>query len=171
VLGRGPHCAVILEDTAVSWDHVEITRHGDALIACDLDSRNGTVLNGERLSGSRRLRHGDMLQIGPFRLEVSLPTSGGHQSTAARPSITPELTEDEREVSRALVQPYLSEPGLAGRPATRAEIGEALNMSVRTVQRRLDSLASKLGIEGGATWDRPRLIADRIIALGLHQRR
>ena len=60
-----------LEDEAVSWNHLEIERRGEVLMATDLDSRNGTALNGEPLDRPRRLRDGDTLIVGGHRLEVS----------------------------------------------------------------------------------------------------
>jgi predicted component of type VI protein secretion system len=167
VIGRGDHCQVKLEDDAVSWDHAEIERRGSSLLATDLDSRNGTLLNGSALDRTRRLRNGDVLQVGPFRLEVSLPPQIRHDATAAAPRGAIELTEDERDVAGALVARY-KEPGVrAGRPATRAEVAEALHVSERTVQRRLDALATKLAIPAESGRERPRLIAERVLELGL----
>jgi pSer/pThr/pTyr-binding forkhead associated (FHA) protein len=171
VVGRGEHCDLCLDDEAVSYDHVEIVRHGPSLIAADLDSSNGTTLNGKALDRNRRLRNGDVLQVGRFRLEISLPPQTRHERTAAAPKGAIELTEDERKVARALVAPY-NDPGVrAGRPATRAEVAEALHVSERTVQRRLDGLATKLGIPSDAGRERPRLIAERVLELGLDRDR
>jgi predicted component of type VI protein secretion system len=167
LVGRGDHCDVQLSDEAVSADHLEITRHGPSLLATDLDSRNGTLLNGDRLDRPRRLRNGDVLQLGRFRLEVSLPPQQRHDSTVAAPHSPIELTPEEREAAAALVAPY-REPGVrAGRPATRAEIAAALHISERTAQRRLDGLAARLSIPSEAGRERPRLIAERVLELGL----
>ena len=81
------------------------------------------------------------------------------------------LNEEERATAAALVAPYRSEGAFAGRPATRAEIAEALHVSERTAQRRLDALAAKLDVSGEAGRDRPRLIAARVIELGLDRAR
>jgi predicted component of type VI protein secretion system len=167
VAGRGDHCEIRLDDEAVSWDHLEIERRGPSLIATDLDSRNGTLLNGEPLDRPRRVRDGDVLGVGRFRLEVSLPPQVRHEATAAAPGRPVELTTDEREVAIALVSPYRAPGVRAGRPATRAEVAEALHVSERTVQRRLDALAMKLSIPADAGRERPRLIAERVLELGL----
>src|SRR5215218_9949678 len=70
VVGRSPEADVVLEDEAVSWNHLEIERRGEVLMATDLDSRNGTALNGEPLQRPRRLADGDTLIVGGCRLEV-----------------------------------------------------------------------------------------------------
>jgi len=167
VVGRDPEVAVHLDDEAVSWNHLEIENRGGALMATDLDSRNGTALNGEPLDRPRRLRDGDTLIVGSHRLEVSDPVPGRAGGTIAATGPAVPLTEEERATATALVAPYRSEGAFAGRPATRAELAEALHVSERTAQRRLDALAVKLNVGGDAGRDRPRLIAARVIELGL----
>ncbi|HSK50280.1 MAG TPA: FHA domain-containing protein [Solirubrobacterales bacterium] len=171
IVGRSPEAAVQLEDEAVSWNHHELERRGEVLIATDLDSRNGTALNGEPLDRPRRLRDGDTLTVGGHRLEVKLGLAppGGETVPSDAPSVA--LSEEERATATALVAPYRSEGAFAGRPATRAEIAEALHVSERTAQRRLDALAAKLGVAGDAGRERPRLIAARVIELGLDRPR
>jgi len=167
VVGRSPEAEIQLEDEAVSWNHLEIERRGEVLMATDLDSRNGTALNGEPLDRPRRLRDGDTLIVGGHRLEVSVgpATPVGATVPSSAPSVA--LNEEERATAAALTAPYRSEGAFAGRPATRAEIAESLQVSERTAQRRLDALAAKLGVSGDAGRDRPRQIAARVIELGL----
>jgi pSer/pThr/pTyr-binding forkhead associated (FHA) protein len=166
-VGRDPEADVCIDDEAVSWHHLEIESRGGVLMATDLDSRNGTALNGEPLDRPRRLRDGDVLTVADYRLEVSDPAPGRAGATvpASKPSV--ELSEEERATAVALVAPYRSEGAFAGRPATRAELAEALHVSERTAQRRLDALAAKLEVPGDAGRERPRLIAARVIELGL----
>jgi pSer/pThr/pTyr-binding forkhead associated (FHA) protein len=166
VVGRDPEADVPLDDDAVSRHHLEIESRGGVLMATDLDSRNGTALNGEWLDRPRRLRDGDTLIVGSRRLEISIPSGGAGETVAAREPTVP-LTEEERATAAALVAPYRSEGAFAGRPATRAELAEALHVSERTAQRRLDALAAKLEVPGDAGRERPRLIAARVIELGL----
>jgi predicted component of type VI protein secretion system len=167
VIGRDPDADVHLDDEAVSWNHLEIDSRGGVLMATDLDSRNGTVLNGEPLDRPRRLRDGDTLLLGGHRLEISdsAQAPGGATVPASAPAVP--LSEEERATATALVAPYRREGAFAGRPATRAEIAEALHVSERTAQRRLDALAAKLDVPGDAGRERPRLIAARVIELGL----
>jgi|SRR4051794_3137278 pSer/pThr/pTyr-binding forkhead associated (FHA) protein len=167
VVGRSPGAEVTIEDEAVSWNHLEIERRGDVLMATDLDSRNGTALNGEPLDRPRRLRDGDVLVVGGHRLEIAAGSLKSAQRTVASTEPSVALTEEERATAAALVAPYRSEGAFAGRPATRAEIAEALHVSERTAQRRLDTLAAKLDVSGDAGRERPRLVAARVIELGL----
>jgi pSer/pThr/pTyr-binding forkhead associated (FHA) protein len=166
-VGRDPAAGVCIDDEAVSWHHLEIESRGGVLMAADLDSRNGTALNGEPLDRPRRLRDGDVLTIAAYRLEVSDPAPGRAGGTVAVTEPSTALSEEERATAAALVAPYRSEGAFAGRPATRAELAEALHVSERTAQRRLDALAAKLDVPGDAGRERPRLIAARVIELGL----
>jgi predicted component of type VI protein secretion system len=167
VVGRDPEADLPIEDEAVSWHHLEIESRGGVLMATDLDSRNGTALNGEPLDRPRRLRDGDTLLVGGHRLEVSDPVPGRAGGTIAASAPSVALNEEERATAAALVAPYRSEGAFAGRPATRAELSEALHVSERTAQRRLDALATKLEISSDAGRDRPRQIAARVLELGL----
>ena len=166
-VGRDPEADVCIDDEAVSWHHLEIESRGGVLMATDLDSRNGTALNGEPLDRPRRLRDGDVLTVAEHRLEISDPVPGRAGATVATSEPAVALSEEERATATALVAPYRSEGAFAGRPATRAELAEALHVSERTAQRRLDALAAKLGVAGDAGRDRPRQIAARVIELGL----
>ncbi|HWP33655.1 MAG TPA: FHA domain-containing protein [Solirubrobacterales bacterium] len=167
VVGRDPEADLSIDDEAVSWHHLEIENRGGVLMASDLDSRNGTALNGDPLDRPRRLRDGDTLLVGSHRLEVSDPVPGRAGGTVAAAAPSVELNEEERATARALVAPYRSEGAFAGRPATRAEIATELHVSERTAQRRLDALAARLDVGGETGRDRPRLIAARVLELGL----
>ena len=171
VIGRSPEADITLADEAVSWNHLEIERRGDVLLATDLDSRNGTALNGEPLERPRRLRDGDTLIVGGCRLEVSTGAATPVGATVASNEPGVALSEEERATAAALVAPYRSEGAFAGRPATRAEIAAELHVSERTAQRRLDALAAKLDVPGEAGRERPRLVAARVIELGLDRPR
>ena len=166
IVGRGGHCDLVLDDDTVSTDHAELTRRGTSYLIADLGSRNGTVVNGRVIDRQTRLSSGDVVGIGPFRLELELPKV---VPTRARPAIGVALSDEERAVARALVRPYREGDTFAGRPATRSEIAEQLHLSESSVGRRLDSLAHKLELTDEPRGDRTRMIADRVLALGLDQ--
>ena len=168
IIGRGSRCDVVLEDETVSTDHAELTRRGSSYLLIDLGSRNGTVVNGRVIDRSTRLAGGDVIGIGPFRLELDLPKVAGAR-TKPRQAISVELTAEERAVAAALVAPYREEGTFAARPATRREIAEAIHVSESSVKRRLEALVRKLELGDEPARDRMRIVADRVIALGLDQ--
>jgi pSer/pThr/pTyr-binding forkhead associated (FHA) protein len=62
-IGRDPSCQIRLPDTTVSRRHAQIVRQADGFYASDLESENGTQVNGEDLTAPRRLRNGDVLHL------------------------------------------------------------------------------------------------------------
>ncbi len=63
MIGRGSDCQIALPERQVSRYHAKITREGSSYILHDLDSKNGTHLNGTQVKGSVRLQDGDEIQI------------------------------------------------------------------------------------------------------------
>jgi hypothetical protein len=63
-IGREPDNSIVLADTYLSGHHATITRTDAGVSVTDLGSRNGTFLNGMRLTEVRPLKVGDRLQIG-----------------------------------------------------------------------------------------------------------
>ena len=64
LVGRGAHCDIVIPERRISREHVRIWRDGSS--SCyveDLNSRNGTHVNAERLEGVRELQEGDEIQI------------------------------------------------------------------------------------------------------------
>jgi hypothetical protein len=70
-VGRSRDCDVVVGERTVSRFHVEL-RHGDgAWTVRDLDSTNGTWLNGARVREATVAR-GDVLSLGGLRMELRL---------------------------------------------------------------------------------------------------
>jgi two-component system, cell cycle response regulator len=63
-LGRDLDSDLVLLDDGVSRRHARIERSGESWLVMDVGSRNGTLLNGQPLSGVKRLKNGDMLKLG-----------------------------------------------------------------------------------------------------------
>ncbi len=69
VIGRGGAVEILIEDESVSRRHAEVTKSGDGYVVRDLGSANGTLLNGEPLTGEKvALQPGDVLQVGVVEL-------------------------------------------------------------------------------------------------------
>jgi EAL domain-containing protein (putative c-di-GMP-specific phosphodiesterase class I) len=69
-IGRQPGLPVRLVHKTVSLLHAELRLSGEELALVDFNSRNGTFINGKRLTGSHPVAIGDLLQFGAavFRL-------------------------------------------------------------------------------------------------------
>lgn len=62
-LGRGTSADIVLDDATVSRRHAVITLEGGRSVLLDDRSRNGVLLNGERVSRAV-LTSGDVIQLG-----------------------------------------------------------------------------------------------------------
>lgn len=70
VLGKGDHCDVILTDSHVSRNHAEILVDSNSAKLSDLNSTNGTWVNGERLLSELLLSEGDILRFGEITVRI-----------------------------------------------------------------------------------------------------
>jgi pSer/pThr/pTyr-binding forkhead associated (FHA) protein len=74
-VGRAEHNEVRLRDTSVSGSHATLTRRSEGWVLLDLGSTNGTYVDGERVSGERRLSGATELRFGDMKL-VFRPIAG-----------------------------------------------------------------------------------------------
>ncbi len=81
-IGRAPTNRVVIPDDICSRNHCEVFQIGGRWVVRDLDSRNGTLIDGKRLTKDVTLAEGDELQIGDFYL---LFTSDISRSNADQP--------------------------------------------------------------------------------------
>lgn len=59
-----------LRERNISRRHARFVRSGGAVFVEDLGSRTGTRVNGERIAARRRLREGDLIEIGDYDLAI-----------------------------------------------------------------------------------------------------
>lgn len=69
-VGRGPDVPLSLPCLSVSKLHAELTRHASDLCVRDLQSTNGTYINGQRIRLEQALKEGDLLQFGNVVFQV-----------------------------------------------------------------------------------------------------
>jgi pSer/pThr/pTyr-binding forkhead associated (FHA) protein len=75
-VGRSRRNHVRLKDPLVSTRHFSVSLSDSTCVINDLDSSNGTFLNGERLSGGRVLKDGDEVMLGKTILRFATRQSG-----------------------------------------------------------------------------------------------
>ena len=69
-VGRDPGNDVVLRDPKVSRRHAEIVFERGFFVLHDLQSANGTYVNGRRATVPVELRTGDAVQVGKTVMEV-----------------------------------------------------------------------------------------------------
>jgi hypothetical protein len=84
VLGRSRECQITFDDATVSKEHARLRIDGRQAFIEDLDSTNGTLVNGKAIDGLTPLRRGDRIALGPnlilFAGEVA-PSPNREKST------------------------------------------------------------------------------------------
>src|SRR5262245_48220299 len=83
LIGRGADCDLRLEAVSVSRHHCKLRLAGGGATVTDLDSRNGTSVNGQRVSGQAPLHSGDVLGVGTVFFLVELGDGGQAGSDTA----------------------------------------------------------------------------------------
>ncbi len=70
-IGRGADNAIVLGDPFVSTNHAILTYREGSWWLADLDARNGTWVNSERVKGETRVRQGDVVTLGQVKLKLA----------------------------------------------------------------------------------------------------
>ena len=93
-LGRDASSAIQIHDTQVSRHHAEIRRVGNDYAISDLNSSNGTFVNGQRIR-QHPLASGDQLQVGNTLMLYTGPAEESHEDLANSISISPPADRGE----------------------------------------------------------------------------
>jgi len=120
-IGRSPHNTIALPNESVSRAHavVQFTDSGSCYLY-DLDSRNGTLVNGRRVSVPTMLRDGDRITIGPYTLgfvheqpaqvtPAGLPSAVDTQASQQQVTTIVVNIRDHADLERRLGAPRLAE--------------------------------------------------------------
>jgi len=105
-IGRLPDNTIIIDSPAVSGHHVCVFSIADQYIVEDLQSTNGTFVNGVRVS-RQALQHGDVVKVGNHELifdklaELEVPSTDGAETSATDGST---VFIDRRKLFDRLVQ-------------------------------------------------------------------
>lgn len=72
-MGRSQVCDILIQDPMVSRQHARIYRNNSILFVVDMNSRNGTFLNGRRVTSTPSiLQNNDVINIGNTTVKVNL---------------------------------------------------------------------------------------------------
>jgi pSer/pThr/pTyr-binding forkhead associated (FHA) protein len=149
-IGRRPGNDVALDwDSEVSRAHAQLERAGQEWTVVDDGlSHNGTYVGGSRITGRRRLRDGDVIEVGGTQIAFCSP-AGDSPSTATVTSVGPHvaelLTPAQRRVLVALCRPF--KESSYSTPATNQQIADELVVSVDAVKSNLRALFAAFGVD------------------------
>src|SRR3954462_13005200 len=112
VARRDPGSGIVLGDAEASRRHASFSAEGDTVTVEDLGSTNGTFVNGERLTGSRRVGEGERFRIGTTVFEVRSNVQATRIGTAIPEEPDPQATR----VGGAAIPEEPPEPPAGGPP-------------------------------------------------------
>ena len=69
-IGRAEDNTVRLTERNISRQHARLTKPGERWLLLDLTSYNGCYVNGQRVNERHEIVHGDLVQLGDYRLQV-----------------------------------------------------------------------------------------------------
>jgi pSer/pThr/pTyr-binding forkhead associated (FHA) protein len=149
IIGRAPECTIQLFDEKVSRQHAKIWERGGVAFIRDLNSRNGTFVDGVRVQRCALLS-GKVLRIGDITFEVIGSQSTARSNTLARLKSTTVkheipvgvintnfggLSDGQRQVLRLLVQ-----------GVSEKEAAASLHLSYHTIHSHVKLIYRQLGV-------------------------
>lgn len=150
-IGRAATNRLVLHDDSCSRNHCEVFLADDCWIVRDLGSRNGTMVDNERISGDIQLERGSVISIGQCRLAFT-------KTLDEQPHILSGATTTSvnRETSAAALNVDSSDqPAILHRSVTPEFLAESESPEP-TNQKELSHLY-RLGLEMGAAKTRQQL--------------
>ncbi len=109
LIGRADECDLRPHSDAISRRHCVIIITEKAVGVRDLKSRNGTLVNGEKITGDKRLRHGDTLNVGPLGFEIILEKSAKTTAPAKKQEISSTAPKRDGGPMGGMVSQWLEE--------------------------------------------------------------
>lgn len=96
-IGRAPACKIRPNDPCVSLHHCRIKRFAGAVVLQDLQSTNGTFVNGERIVQPVELWDQDQIQVGRFVFAIHIYADVAAESDADRLALDAFVLDEESE--------------------------------------------------------------------------
>jgi len=133
LLGRGPLADLELRDPAVSRRHAQISFSEERCFVADLESGNGTYVNGRRVTDPVRLDQGDEIRVGATCLEFRMQEQRGRDLSLISKILLLDRhpSTDSKSMSRSVVIP------LSGRRAATTT-RSTLAAQVKVLQQRVE---------------------------------
>jgi pSer/pThr/pTyr-binding forkhead associated (FHA) protein len=134
-------------DVTVSRVHAVLENLGFAWSIRDVGSRNGTHLNGEKISSERVLRCGDELRVGNSRLIFwQVKQTNDEETESVGPGLLPpRVTPREHDVLVALCRPLVSDDPFP-EPASVRRMALELFVTQAAIKQHLQNLYDKFAI-------------------------
>jgi hypothetical protein len=169
-VGRSPSADVRLPwDEEVSALHAQLEIVGqECTLVDDGLSRNGSYVNGDRVSGRHRLRDGDVLRFGRTAALYRAPGAAEAKSTviAADALTAADVSPAQRRVLVELCRPFKEGAAFAA-PPTNQQVAAALHLSVDAVKTHMRALFEKFEVQELPQNKKRLALVERALQTGL----
>jgi pilus assembly protein CpaF len=117
MIGKREGNDIILDRTNISREHCQIIQVNGGFFVRDLQSRNGTFVNGDRITGDTILEHGTTIQLGDFLVRfldpdsvtpqtaLNIPVHSGLEAKATMPAKQETAVVKKEETTPQKVEP------------------------------------------------------------------
>jgi hypothetical protein len=112
LLGRRPECDLQLASDVVSGHHCQISKTKLAVLLADLNSSNGTFLNGQRLTQETELNDSDQLRVGHFIFKTQIFAALAADSNAGEMALKAWVLEEASPKHKPTSQFCRTEPDI-----------------------------------------------------------
>jgi predicted component of type VI protein secretion system len=148
-IGRSEDCQLRPRSDLISRHHCAIIVEGDYVAVRDFGSKNGTYVNGERVSSERELKPGDKVKVGPLEFEVlfDLAALGGPKR--------PAVGSIKEAAARAADSGVVKKPGKDDDLDLSEWLGQDLVAEADTREMRAPSESTEVKLESTGTDEQP----------------
>ncbi len=144
LVGRDESCDIVINSTHVSRNHISCVVSRDRVVIQDLNSRNGTFVNGLRVKNSVEIKVGDVISLGKYTMVFEDDRVEGE---AVMPSVVVSDEEETDESHRGDTLP------LKGEMARRGEGDEQLPAKYDPSRYAVTTRDNKIVLSNGMTGD------------------
>ena len=161
-----------INDIALCWDiavsriHGHLEWLGEAWTFVDDGlARNGSFVDGERVSGRTRLADGCAIRLGGTVLLFRSPAEDQASQTAVVQQMVPKVSEAQLRVLTALCRPCVKSP--LNSPAGNREIADELVIGFETVKSHMKTLFELFGLDALPQRGKRAALVQMALSLGI----
>ena len=150
MIGRSPSCDLVLSQGHLSREHAKIFIETEGACLEDLDSLNGTFINGARLVGKKMLSDGDEVAFDSNKFSFELQQADADDRTIFRP-----LDQTAEHPNRTVLRPAQHKEALQAEAAVEARSveGEAAGATSRPSDENLPGAEQQKAVTPGSWAD------------------
>ena len=132
-LGRRPYNDIVIDNLAVSGEHAVIQMNGSDVVLEDLNSTNGTYVNGKAIK-KQTLQNGDSIEVGKYKIKF----------------VGDGVTEDFDKTMVVRARPQTPSPAMASTPVAAAHVATGSFPAASTAAASSNVLPAKIKVLNGA---------------------